>query len=796
MSDSTMTGFRTTFHGMFGERADGTPRVDRVEIPLIQRDYAQGRTDPRATVIRHNFLDALHDALSNGAPVGLDFVYGDVRGRRFEPLDGQQRLTTLFLLHWYVAARRGALDASEAWTRFTYATRPSARLFCERIVRNPPPPDLDQAPSTWITDQNWYLHLWRFDPTIHAMLVTVDAIAERFKKEDADRLWRQLVDTDNPSIWFQLLPIDDMGTAEELYIKMNSRGKPLTEFEAFKAHLGQLVAETGAADDFGHKIDGSWTDLLWPYRGDNDIVDDEFMRYFDFLIEVCEWKEGRVRGGEHLMPEQRVGALLATSNPRHLEHLAFICSAFDTWEGPVPVEDFFNGIFRTTIDGEGVRLVGASTTNLFRSCCERYGVTRGTTRLFSLTDTLLLHAVLIHRIHGTDDVQARLRTLRNVNEASQFEMRVQNMPKLVADVSAFMHTGDLADLPTFNQNQVADERAKRGLLASRPDLADRLKRLEDHTILRGTLSAFELDGSLATRAEAFEAAFLPDLWPTLTGAMLATGEYQRDLPGSDQHRFGSPTTESVWRQLLVDRGDRTPLTRVRVVLGGLLDGVTTSPHAAREALQLIAAEFVEQREAAFRFDWRYYLVRYAWMREGNSGLYYGADQRLGYELTMLTKTVQNSYYRDAYLYAIWCEAGRPGEVEDPWFFGYSTTPRWMKLSRSGVGMRSLPPGFAFSVAAASEAGETLHELGAPLGMVPYDGGWLLPVAQADHDGQRVDSAEPRAAGRSLTVGARCIRAVTRPSAAPQEGATPGISRRPASRHALVRRGTEQRSLVE
>ena len=91
------------------------------------------------------------------------------------------------------------------------------------------------------------------------------------------------------------------------------------------------------------------------------------------------------------------------------------------------------------------------------------------------------------------------------------------------------------------------------------------------------------------------------------------------------------------------------------------------------------------------------------MREGNSGIYYGADERLGYELTMLRKTVQRSWYRDAYLYAIWCEGGRPSEVEDPWFYGYSTTPRWMKLNRSGTGLRSVPTGIAIRTPALPEA---------------------------------------------------------------------------------------------
>jgi hypothetical protein len=742
MSATDIAGYRTTFYAMFGAQVEGAARVDQVEIPLIQRDYAQGREDPRTRAIRSRFLDALHTALIEDAPVGLDFIYGEVRDGTFEPLDGQQRLTTLFLLHWYLASRCGLLDEEQSWWRFTYATRPSARRFCERIVENPPPADMTGRPSAWITDQSWYLHLWRFDPTIRAMLVTLDAIAERFADDDAAVLWGRLTNQARPAIWFQLLPIDEMGAAEDLYIKMNSRGKPLTSFEAFKAHLGPLVADAGTTDDFGHTIDGAWTDLLWPYRGDNDLVDDEFMRYFDFLMEVCEWREGRVRGEEVFTPEQRISALLATSNSRRQEHVEFICAAFNTLVDARPVADLFAKLFTTSVDGEGVRIFGATSTDLFHACCERYGATRGTTRLFSLTDTLLLFAVLVHRIQGSEDATARLRVLRNVNEASEFEMRVQNMPHLIKEVAAFMQSGDLASLDTFNKNQVADEGRKRELLTQQPELASQLARLEDHPILRGTVAAFDLNASLAARGPTFDEVFEPELWPVLTGALLATGEYQRDYKNSDQHRFGSPTTESVWRLLLVDRGDREALGQVRAVLGDLLDSVVASTQEAQASLKAISNEFLESRAAESWYDWRYYLVRYSTMREGNSGIYYGANGGLGYELTMLRKTMQTSWYRDAYLYAIWDEAGRPSEVEDPWFTGYSTNPRWMKLVRSSTGLRSVQAGVAVQAPAGAAADvAVLQAVCDEAGATPTDYGWLLAVPQIDRDGDLTDAVD-------------------------------------------------------
>lgn len=68
------------------------------------------------------------------------------------------------------------------------------------------------------------------------MLVMLDAIDERFK--DVPDIWEQL---ENKAITFYFLPIRDMGLTDELYIKMNSRGKPLTVFEHFKAELEREI---------------------------------------------------------------------------------------------------------------------------------------------------------------------------------------------------------------------------------------------------------------------------------------------------------------------------------------------------------------------------------------------------------------------------------------------------------------------------------------------------------------------------------------------------------------------------
>lgn len=758
-----MKGYPTSYTGMFEASADDEPpTITRVEIPLIQRDYAQGRRSAKVNEIRDTFVEALHDALTTGRQIGLDFVYGELKGEKgetFEPLDGQQRLTTLFLLHWYLAYRTGRLDGVPSWGAFTYATRPSARLFCERIIENPPPTDYDGVPSTWIKDQPWYLHLWRFDPTIEAMLVTLDTINARFRHDDLDPAWSRLTDTDVPAIWFQLLPIDKKISAEDLYIKMNSRGKPLTDFENFKAHLGEIISHTGRAQEFGQKVDGRWADLLWPYRGDNDLIDDEFMKYLDFVLEICEWREGRVRDGKAplVRPERRASTLFGEQNERHDEHLDFFFRAFDAWwddDAPTAAPGLaaiFGGFFTVEDGGTGIRLFGAPDINLFVTCCERYGEMRGNTRVFSLTDTLLLYATLVHRVYETDDAARRLRVIRNANEASLFELRLQNMPKLVAEVEAFMRTGSLDALETYNTNQVVDEEIKRSFLEQHPELEPSLHLWEDQSILRGTLAAFDLDSeTIDGRARAFGEVFRPENWQLLTGALLAVGEYQHDSPKWDFHQFGSPTTESVWRTVLVGRGDRENLERTGHVVSNLLDAFAKSDVPVDTFLHQTVDGLVADRLSRGELDWRYYLVRYPRMREGNSGIYYGAGGTLSYEMTMLRKTVQRSWYRDPYLYAIWREAGSPKQVPDPWFFGYSSNPRWMRLERSGAGLRSVQPGIALDEPVDERDGANFESICEQRpDVIRKDDGWLLVIAQRDNDGVLIDTEDRVQRGAAL-----------------------------------------------
>ena len=97
--ETRLYSFMDLFSGEV-ETKNGEVRIEKIIIPIIQRDYAQGRRGFEVDRVRSRFLDSLYKALTE-TPITLDFVYGNIENGILTPLDGQQRLTTLFLLHWY-----------------------------------------------------------------------------------------------------------------------------------------------------------------------------------------------------------------------------------------------------------------------------------------------------------------------------------------------------------------------------------------------------------------------------------------------------------------------------------------------------------------------------------------------------------------------------------------------------------------------------------------------------------------------------------------------------------------------
>ena len=269
-----------------------------IEIPIIQRDYAQGRES--ASEIRQLFLLALYDYLSGSKSVELDFIYGSLvsNGDKtlFTPLDGQQRLTTLFLLHWFLAVKEDRLSELQETmlingkARFSYETRVTSREFCNALISNNTKltDNSDVKLSEQIKDSSWFFLSWMNDPTIKSMLIVVDKIQDIFSETEG--FYDKLLNSENPIICFQFVELKNFGLTDSLYVKMNSRGKELTEFENFKAKFEQCIEKSdnekgmSIKPEFSKKIDKDWSDLFWNYRDTGtNLFDSQLMNFIRAL---------------------------------------------------------------------------------------------------------------------------------------------------------------------------------------------------------------------------------------------------------------------------------------------------------------------------------------------------------------------------------------------------------------------------------------------------------------------------------------------------------------------------------
>ncbi|MFZ1610315.1 MAG: DUF262 domain-containing protein [Chitinophagales bacterium] len=286
-------GEKLTFHKLVSEKNY------IIEIPIIQRDYVQGRDT--ASEIRLQFLTTLNEYLSENKSIELDFIYGSLVENEskilFTPLDGQQRLTTLFLLHWYLSVKENRLSefqeilSTNGRSKFSYETRITSRDFCNALISN----DIkfsefeSKLISDVISDLSWFFLSWKNDPTIQSMLVVLDEINIVF--HDSNEFYDKLISSDNPIICFQFIQLENFGLTDSLYVKMNSRGKELTEFENFKAKFEQYLEKadlennTNFKIEFSQKIDKEWTDLFWNYRNaETNLFDNELMNFIRVLV--------------------------------------------------------------------------------------------------------------------------------------------------------------------------------------------------------------------------------------------------------------------------------------------------------------------------------------------------------------------------------------------------------------------------------------------------------------------------------------------------------------------------------
>lgn len=653
---------QTSYYTFWSLLTNETPlNIKRLQVPIIQRDYAQGRQDAQATGIRTQLLAALYEALDQQRPLTLDFVYGelDSQSRLFAPLDGQQRLTTLFLLHWYLALVAGQLtlpdgmpsEVQTVLSKFSYETRSSAREFCQKLVEGPlhnwqAYPQLSAA----LRDMPWYQPAWKLDPTVDAMLTMLDALAEKFGRPQ--EWFARLTDEANPLIGFYFLDMQQVGLTDDLYLKMNARGKPLTSFENWKAQFDLLLQQQSWPSDeakelqqvFGRKTDGRWTDFFWKHRQPGVyVVDEGFGRYLHFLTRMLAYQSGEYCSELAAGPlgfewfdrvyakQENVRFLFQT-----LDFLARVQKA--EAEG---VAGLLGRLFTKETDPDRVRLFGNSQPDIFGALL----VESDPGKLLQeqvLLFGLLTYGATVDAAHFAEaDVRSLLRVLRNLLERTRqsekdtrlvSDLRVENLPAFAAACAALATATGGASPNTYARmvagppipgprRGVEHERRKAELLAVRPELAPALHELENQSVFRGDLHNLLLNEH-ADQLPEFARA-VREIWSEplkqdlIIRAWLTVGDYALKLGRPTQ--FGEKLyfgNKDHWYALLAHDSDKG----IGNMLPEFLQTYTKTPGDTPPAkLEAMITNWLDDNHNST--DWHYYFVKYPEMTQASQAYF-------------------------------------------------------------------------------------------------------------------------------------------------------------------------------
>ena len=301
-------------------------------IPKIQRDYAEGRKSEAIERKRYSLLNDMLDVVYGiKEHLSFDFVYGYIMSGNkivagndwqnlqaypnvtFKPLDGQQRLTTLFLLYW-LFGRDADLRDQNGHSLLIYETRDTSEEFCHWLVKQDAGTIISKwksevkhikkhnksNESKWKTEKGTrgvvdpienrlrfplasvpslftYMQSslssfkwdWHDDPNIHSMITVIEYTVKIINERSLiyDDGINQNANLDN--ITFMLLD-NLVCDGDQLFEKMNARGKALTSYEILKSSLEEEMEQQGLpksdvsfVNSWQNAMDGDWIDYCW-----------------------------------------------------------------------------------------------------------------------------------------------------------------------------------------------------------------------------------------------------------------------------------------------------------------------------------------------------------------------------------------------------------------------------------------------------------------------------------------------------------------------------------------------------
>ena len=202
-------------------------------VPEMQRDYVWSVT----SVNVYKLLKIINEANKDKTNIG--FIYACQQDGLFCLIDGQQRMTTLVLLAFYLSLRNNGenwsafqqMIAPGKTLRFTYRVRKAAENFMKELF-------LSEACPSFNDIRALSAQRWNNDTTVENMIETLHIIDRYiqmsiFSENDGSLGFENVIQ----NVMFYYTDIEQTVQGRDIYITMNSCGQPLAKHERLKPYI-------------------------------------------------------------------------------------------------------------------------------------------------------------------------------------------------------------------------------------------------------------------------------------------------------------------------------------------------------------------------------------------------------------------------------------------------------------------------------------------------------------------------------------------------------------------------------
>lgn len=228
---------------------------EKIVIPDLQRDYCWGTTGTLVDDFIASLIEHFKHHPKENLLMGLIYGYYEDERPYLQLCDGQQRLTTLYVLIGLICRLTGEnkfrnlliskfeLEEDDKEPRLLYAIRNSSLYFMSDLVCNYfiSQEQCDSVPSEFIKKQVWWFSEYSTDPTIISLLAALDkmksVISTKFITADNFIDKKLLVDFGDYVVSKLEFIYTDMETrteGEETFVIINTTGEPLSATENLK----------------------------------------------------------------------------------------------------------------------------------------------------------------------------------------------------------------------------------------------------------------------------------------------------------------------------------------------------------------------------------------------------------------------------------------------------------------------------------------------------------------------------------------------------------------------------------